>query len=190
MIGRIFQAIFDGVIHVIASFLAAILEHPKVKKATSDAIVSGMTEFMRQPDLDEHLLVMNERISKTQTEFARKSGEDFPQMVSHFLRGMLSPKRERSITERSNSNVSTSAAGVEQSAMMSTEVHKSMSTSALLNEDKVSSGRRDSSQSPIPQGCQTPTLTRTYSKESAEEEQPQSSSFIGLRRRSTSTGNL
>lgn len=94
-LGRIVDAIFDACVNVVALFAAAVLSHPAVQDAAARTIVRGMNDFVTQPDLDSHMKVMSETMSKTQDEMAAKAGQDFPKLVGSFIQGMMSPKKDR-----------------------------------------------------------------------------------------------
>ena len=81
-------------VHLMASFLAAILSHEDVQDAGSRMMVRAMNEFLRQPDLNEHVRAMSETMAKNQEDYARSAGQDFPKLAGQFIQGMLSPKKE------------------------------------------------------------------------------------------------
>lgn len=89
-------------------FTSIMLSHEDVQIAIGHSIVVGMNMFLRQPNLDEHVLLMSETVARTQPELARKSGEDFPKLVGSFLQGMLSSshqKNNRPINNIGNSTI-------------------------------------------------------------------------------------
>ena len=91
--------LFDGCVEVAATFVAAVLNHPSVQLAIARGIVAGMKQFTREPDLGEHLRVMGETMTKTQTELARNAGEDFPKVVGNFFKGMMQPRSRTNSTK-------------------------------------------------------------------------------------------
>lgn len=104
MLGRLVNLIFDCFVNATATFVSTVLEHPSVKKAGAAIIVQGMNDFLLQPDLDKHVLVMSETISRNQAELARKQGKDFPKVVGSFIQGMFIPERNERIERLSTPN--------------------------------------------------------------------------------------
>lgn len=90
-----FRSIFEGVVHCVASFIAAVLNHPSVQDAIANGIVAGMNAFALQPDLHEKARIMSETLSRSQRELARNAGEDFPVLIGNFLQGMIKPRRDK-----------------------------------------------------------------------------------------------
>jgi hypothetical protein len=88
------QAIFDVLVYVIATFVAAVLNHPVMTDALVNVIVKGVSGFVRQPDLDDHLLVANESLGRTRDEIAHKAGKDLPKVTGSFIKGLLHIKRK------------------------------------------------------------------------------------------------
>ena len=76
-------------IHAIAVVVAAVLTDPAVKEAIANVIVTGVTNFVRQPNLDEHLLFANQTLGRTRDTVANKAGQDFPKVVGAFVKGMF-----------------------------------------------------------------------------------------------------
>jgi hypothetical protein len=86
---KFFQYLFDLMVHAIAVVVAAVLTDPAVKEAIANVIVTGVTNFVRQPNLDEHLLFANQTIGRTRDTMASKAGQDFPKVVGAFVKGMF-----------------------------------------------------------------------------------------------------
>jgi hypothetical protein len=82
---RFCSAVFDLVVNVTGTFLAAVLSHPDVETAVAKTMVRGMNEF----------------VSRNQPELAQRAGQDFPKLVGSFFQGMMSPRRDIS-TEQSS----------------------------------------------------------------------------------------
>jgi hypothetical protein len=95
VLGRLFQALFEGIVECIAAVCAAVLNHPLVQNAIANGIVAGMNEFVRQPDLDDHVKIMSETLSRSQRQLARNAGEDFPVLVGNFFEGIFKPRRDK-----------------------------------------------------------------------------------------------
>lgn len=93
------QRLFDALVDIVATFVAAVLNHPSVQHAVARGIVAGMKAFALEPDLGEHLRVMGETMTKTQTELARNAGEDFPKVVGNFFKGMIQPRSRANSTK-------------------------------------------------------------------------------------------
>jgi len=85
-----------------ASMVVQLLNIPAVQQAVAASVAEGMNCFLRQPNLEEHLLQMADTMSRTQPELARQQGRDFPVLVGNFLQGMLSPNKSN--TNNSNNN--------------------------------------------------------------------------------------
>ena len=105
------QFLFDSCVHATATFLVAVMSHPDVEAALSRTMVRGMTEFMVQPNLDVHMRVMSESLSRNNSALVAKAGQDFPKLVGTFIQGMMSPKKpltptrsESSLLPRKNSS--------------------------------------------------------------------------------------
>jgi len=92
-----------------ADFAVRVLLHPAVTDAIACTIAEGMNKFLRQPDLDEHIKVMANTMSDVQPEIARKKGEEFNKSVAGFIQGMLSPRKDDTLTE----NLKTASAAAE-----------------------------------------------------------------------------
>ena len=88
------QTFIDGLVYIVT----AVLSHPSVQEAGCTMIVRAMNSFMTQPNLDQRLIQMNDIISKSQHQIALKSGQEFPQVVGQFLKGMLTPGRTTAAT--------------------------------------------------------------------------------------------
>ena len=86
---RLLKYMFDTMIHAIAVVVAAVLTDPAVKEAIANIIVTGVTNFVRQPNLDEHLLFANQTLGRTRDTVANKAGQDFPKVVGAFVKGMF-----------------------------------------------------------------------------------------------------
>jgi hypothetical protein len=95
VLGRLFQALFEGLVNCIAAVCAAVLNHPSVQNAIANGIVAGMNAFVRQPDLDDHVKIMSETLSRSQRQLARNAGEDFPVLVGNFFEGIFKPRRDK-----------------------------------------------------------------------------------------------
>jgi hypothetical protein len=95
VLGRLFQALFEGLVNCIAAVCAAVLNHPSVQNAIANGIVAGMNDFVRQPDLDDHVKIMSETLSRSQRQLARNAGEDFPVLVGNFFEGIFKPRRDK-----------------------------------------------------------------------------------------------
>lgn len=91
MLGVLARWIVRGVVHLVASFVAAVLEHEAVQAAGVRTMVRAMNEFLTQPDLHQHVRAMSETMAKNQDHFARSAGQDFPKLAGQFFQGLLSP---------------------------------------------------------------------------------------------------
>jgi hypothetical protein len=91
MLGVLTRWIVRGAVHLVASFVAAVLEHEAVQAAGVRTMVRAMNEFLTQPDLHQHVRAMSETMAKNQDHFARSAGQDFPKLAGQFIQGLLSP---------------------------------------------------------------------------------------------------
>jgi hypothetical protein len=80
----------QGLVDIIAKFVAAVLAHPAMQDAVTKTVVLALNGFIGQPDLHEHLTAASENLSKTQVEMARQAGRDFPKVVGSFFTGLTS----------------------------------------------------------------------------------------------------
>jgi hypothetical protein len=88
---RMLQSIFDFLVDAVANFAAAVLDHPAMHKSIIDVIVQGVDQFIRQPDLDQHLMTAGHHVSKARETMAIKAGQDFPKVAGAFVKGMFRP---------------------------------------------------------------------------------------------------
>jgi hypothetical protein len=166
VLGRLFQALFEGLVQCIATVCAAVLNHPSVQDAIANGIAAGMNAFLRQPDLDDHVKIMSETLSRSQRQLARNAGEDFPVLVGNFFEGIFKPRRDKdgNVIPVPQPNTSTSSTGT---------------TNANANDQSSLTGKSVTSTNKI---VDTPPLspcsTKTLSKEEGEDEG-------GLRKRSS-----
>ena len=87
----IVQAILNITVNAVASFTAQVLNHPAVQNAAANAIVAGMKKLCHEPDLNDHVQALTDTLSKRIERDATQAGRDFPKLVGHFVKGMLSP---------------------------------------------------------------------------------------------------
>jgi len=108
------QQLVQWLIQAAAYFVTQLLQVESVQTAVSATIAEGLNCFLRQPNLEEHLLRMSDTMSKTQPELARQQGRDFPVLVGSFLQGMLLPppkeKKPQAADEPENATPSVSTA--------------------------------------------------------------------------------
>ncbi|GKY98128.1 hypothetical protein MPSEU_000770600 [Mayamaea pseudoterrestris] len=137
---RIFQYLFDMMIHAIAVVVAAVLTDPAVKEAIANVIVSGMINFVRQPNLDEHLLFANQTLGRTRDHMASKAGQDFPKVVGAFMKGMfqIAPQQNNNVIESSNSTSNNNHGSDKNKIDDTTSSSDQQTTSALTDEKKTS----------------------------------------------------
>ena len=100
MILSLLKFLVGALVDACATFLASILSHEAVQTAGANMMVRAMNEFLRQPDLNDHVRCMSETMAKHQQDYARSAGEDFPKLAGQFIQGMLSPKKERTAALR------------------------------------------------------------------------------------------
>ena len=136
--------LFDLAIQATASFSTQLLAIDPVRQAAAETIAEGMNCFLRQPNLEEHLLQMADTMSRTQPELARKQGRDFPVLVGNFLQGMLSPNRDPKPNKQSS---------------------LTRTTTENKEENTVSSRGSSPALSPLPRSLSFPILRKTWSNE-------------------------
>jgi hypothetical protein len=166
VLGGLFQALFEGLVNCIAAVCAAVLNHPLVQNAIADGIVAGMNAFVRQPDLDDHVKIMSETLSRSQRQLARNAGEDFPVLVGNFFEGIFKPRRDKDgnvihVPAPNTSATTTASAGANANDPSSVAGKAATSTSKSM-------------ETPPPSPCPAKTLSNEETKEEG-----------GLRRRSS-----
>jgi hypothetical protein len=87
--------IWQGVVRLIASGVAAVLSDERVQTAAAGTMVRAMNEFLCQPNLNDHVRTMSESLAKNQEDYARSAGQDFPKLAGQFIQGLLSPKQQQ-----------------------------------------------------------------------------------------------
>lgn len=84
------HAIVNVAVHAFASFTAQVLNHPLVVDAAANVIVAGLKKLCHEPDLDDHVEALSNVLSRRMEREALKAGRDFPKVVGHFVKGMMS----------------------------------------------------------------------------------------------------
>lgn len=145
------------VVQAMAYVLTELLNIESVQQVLAETITAGMNCFLRQPNMEEHLLQLADTMSRTQPELARKQGRDFPVLVGNFLQGMLSRDRE-------NNHTTTATKPARQKQPQQTTPS---TTELLKDEQATSSSSRGSSPgvSPLPHTLSIPNLQRSWSHE-------------------------
>jgi hypothetical protein len=174
VLGRLFQTIFEvlfeGLVNCIATVCAAVLNHPAVENAIANGIVAGMNAFLRQPDLDDHVKIMSETLSRNQRQLARNAGEDFPVLVGNFFEGIFKPRRDKdgNVIPVPQPTTSTSTTGTANA-----------NANANANDQSSLAGKSVTSTNKIMESPPlSPCSTKTLSNEEGEDEG-------GLRKRSS-----
>jgi hypothetical protein len=167
VMGRLFQALFEGLVNCIAAVCAAVLNHPSVQNAIANGIVQGMNDFVRQPDLDDHVKIMSETLSRSQRQLARNAGEDFPVLVGNFFEGIFKPRRDK------DGNVIHVAAPTPSASTTTT------GAAANANDPSSVAGKSATSTN---KSMETPPLSPCPPTPGANEETKED---VGLRRRSS-----
>ena len=142
-----------------AYILTELLRIESVQQALAETITAGMNCFLRQPNMEEHLLQLADTMSRTQPELARKQGRDFPVLVGNFLQGMLSPNRD------------TNTKPTKQPQPQQPQSTPSTTELMIQDEPACSSSSRGSSPgiSPLPRTLSIPNLLKTWSQETPED---------------------
>jgi hypothetical protein len=81
--------ILELVVHMLANFIAMVLNHPAVQDAGASTIVAGMKQLCHEDDLDEHVEAMSETLSRHMERDARNLGKDFPKLWGQFVKGLM-----------------------------------------------------------------------------------------------------
>jgi hypothetical protein len=164
VLGRLFQTLFEGLVNCIAAVCAAVLNHPSVQNAIANGIVQGMNDFVRQPDLDDHVKIMSETLSRSQRQLARNAGEDFPVLVGNFFEGIFKPRRDKdgNVIQVPPPNTTSTTTGT---ANANTNDQSSLAGQSVTSTNKIMDTP------PL-----SPSSSRTLSNEEAKDEG-------GLRRR-------
>jgi hypothetical protein len=102
LLNNMLCALYDTVITALATVIASVLNHPKANDAITNVIVNGITKFLTQPNLHEHILVANQSLGKTRDTMANKAGQDFPKVVGAFVKGMFLPAAANNENNQNN----------------------------------------------------------------------------------------
>ena len=81
LLDSFWQWVFDVSVHSVATFVAAVMNHPAVERACAKVMARGMTEFFIEAPETAKL------------DQARNAGEDFPKLVGSFFQGMFLPRK-------------------------------------------------------------------------------------------------
>ncbi|KAI2511497.1 hypothetical protein MHU86_2933 [Fragilaria crotonensis] len=90
---RCFDMFLDAIVTIlsvpIALILAKIINHPSVREALGQCIVSGIKQLCIDPELDDYVdragAILNQDLHKD----ARDAGEEFPILVKNFRVGFI-----------------------------------------------------------------------------------------------------
>jgi hypothetical protein len=184
LLGRLFHAFFETFVHCIATVCAAVLNHPAVQDAIANGIVAGMNAFARQPDLDEHVKIMSETLSRNQRQLARNAGEDFPVLIGNFFQGMIKPRRDKD-GNLIHTAVPVAPAQMQSSTNANANANGNTNTNANTNGNEQSSlaGQSTTSATSTSTGkgrvMETPPMSPLTTNEETKDEGGQ-----GLRKRS------
>jgi hypothetical protein len=108
------HAVVNVAVHAIASFTAQILNHPLVVDAAANVIVAGLKKLCHEPDLDDHVEALSNVFSKRMEREALKAGRDFPKVVGHFVKGMMSHPSPDTPTSKSHNDASMTDLSLEE----------------------------------------------------------------------------
>ncbi|KAI2495511.1 hypothetical protein MHU86_19007 [Fragilaria crotonensis] len=108
------HAIVNVAVHAIAWFTAQILNHPLVVDAAANVIVVGLKKLCHEPDLDDHVEALSNVLSKRMEREALKAGRDFPKVVGHFVKGMMSHPSPDTPTSKSHHDASMTELSLEE----------------------------------------------------------------------------
>lgn len=130
MIATLCQALLDAFVHVTATICAAVLRHEAVQAAGATMMVRAMNDFLRQPDLNEHVRVMSETMSKNQEDYARSAGQDFPKLAGQFIQGMLSPHKKNAASKANTTSATTTTTTTTTGIVVTQQQSSSSSSSS------------------------------------------------------------
>lgn len=139
------------ILRATAHMAVQLLSIPAVQNAVAQTVAEGMNCFLRQPNLEEHLLQMADTMSRTQPELARQQGRDFPVLVGNFLQGMLSPNKNSNNNKRDE----------QQALGSSSKKQKQQQERQQQREEENSSP----ASTPLPTTLSFPNLQKTWSNE-------------------------
>ena len=84
------HAYYDCVLPLLVDVVSRILSHPHVQHAAAPVVAEGLHEFLTQSErVEQHVRNFTATVSKTQPEWARQQGKDFPLLLRSFFQGMV-----------------------------------------------------------------------------------------------------
>ena len=85
------HAYYDCVIPLLVDMVSRVLSHPHVvQHAAAPMVAEGIHEFLTQSErVEQHVRNFTATVSKTQPEWARQQGKDFPLLLRSFFQGMV-----------------------------------------------------------------------------------------------------
>jgi hypothetical protein len=102
LVTRGFRVFLNALVTVIALpmalILAKVINHPSVRKALGQCIVSGIKQICTDPQLDDYLDKAGATLNEDLRGDAREAGAEFPRFVNNFILGMFGaspPKTEK-----------------------------------------------------------------------------------------------
>lgn len=81
--------LYDFFVDFVATFAAAVLNHPVMHDTVLNVVVHGVDRVMAQPDLDRHVLTAAQTLQQHQTVLAKKAGRELPKVAGSFVKGMV-----------------------------------------------------------------------------------------------------
>ena len=88
-----FQFLLNTVVSIIALpialILAAVINHPAVRKALGECVVSGFKDICQDPELDTVLDKAGAILNHDLEEDFREGGKEFPRLLKNFMFGMI-----------------------------------------------------------------------------------------------------
>lgn len=98
IVTRAIQLLLDAVVTIIAwpiaAVLAKVINHPSVRTALGQCIVSGFKDICEDPELDHYVDEALATVAEDLDRDARETGEAFPSVAKEFLLGVLGVKYE------------------------------------------------------------------------------------------------
>lgn len=95
---KFFDTLLDAVVTILAVplalVLAKIINHPSVREALGQCIVSGVKQLCTDPELDDYVDRAGAILGQDLHMDARDAGEAFPNLAKNFMLGLIGAFRD------------------------------------------------------------------------------------------------
>ena len=98
------RLLYRLVIDFLATLVADVLEHPRVKDASAQVLVAGMNAYAEQPDLPQRAATLYLKMQSENEHISRQLGEQFPKVAANFIAGSLSAFKPKKNNNNHNNN--------------------------------------------------------------------------------------